>query len=207
MIWVFSVKKKYPHGSCHCQLSYKLSAWQPSLSAVIQINVFFFNGKYVLLWQIHVFFNTLFVWQPTVAAAIWVICMTTDSDSCHMDFFLKEKFYFISHYCKEIPRKLNLVYFTLNLFVWLKEAPKHILCSLQTPYITSFKFIWPCRSHLSPHICPNLSDWCFDGCHGQHKPQFFTKSTIISIKTAKKKNLRRSKIERGLGVVLTAFIF
>ena len=26
-----------------------------------------------------------------------------------------------------------------HLFVWLKETPKHILCSLQTPYVTSFQ--------------------------------------------------------------------
>ena len=28
---------------------------------------------------------------------------------------------------------------TIVLFVWLVEAPKHILCSIQTPYITSFQ--------------------------------------------------------------------
>ena len=38
-------------------------------------------------------FNTLFVWQPTVTAALWVICMTIDSDRCHVDYILKQNSY------------------------------------------------------------------------------------------------------------------
>ena len=36
-------------------------------------------------------FKKNFVSQPTVMATMWVICMTTDSDGCHVDYFEKEK--------------------------------------------------------------------------------------------------------------------
>ena len=44
-----------------------------------------------------------------------------------------------------------------KLFVWLKEAPKHVFYSLQTPYITPFQIYLTLQ--ISPHICQNLSDW------------------------------------------------
>ena len=35
-----------------------------------------------------------------MTVAMWVICLTTDSDSCNIDYLLKDKSFVISHYCK-----------------------------------------------------------------------------------------------------------
>ena len=40
------------------------------------------------------------VGQPTVTAVMWIICMTTNSDGCHVDYFLTEKSYIIFQYEK-----------------------------------------------------------------------------------------------------------
>ena len=65
--------QNYPHGSRHCQLSYKYSSWQSSLLVVRQIIIF-------VLWKICMTTDSggcrpymLFLWQPTVTAAIWII--------------------------------------------------------------------------------------------------------------------------------------
>ena len=48
----------------------------------------------------------LFVWQPTVTAVMRIICMTTDSDGCHVDIFENN---IISHSQKWFPRIQNLI--------------------------------------------------------------------------------------------------
>jgi hypothetical protein len=86
-------------------------SWQPSLLVVIKIILFFWK-KYVFLLLINMFYH--------------FICMTTDSESCHGCYLydnwpwrlpcglFKKKSYIISHYWKWFPRKLNLIWSTLE---------------------------------------------------------------------------------------------
>ena len=73
--------------------------------------------------------HSLFVWQPTVTAAMWVICMTINSKGCHMDYFLKKSHFL---FLKVIPRKLNLIYIYLISKVWnpqIIRAKSHNVCN------------------------------------------------------------------------------
>ena len=76
--------------------------------------------------QINVFLETLFVWQQTVTAAMWVVCMTTDSDGCRVIYFWSKKVLYNFYFWKWVPRKLNLIKSTS------KEKQKNIMYVLNT---------------------------------------------------------------------------
>ena len=105
-----------PHDSHHCWLSYK---WRRLF--LLQENVFFMTSNCVL--------DTLFVWQQTVTASMWVICMTTNSNSCNIDYFIKDKSNIISHFVKGFPRKLNLIW---SATLWNHRTIQYALSNYPT---------------------------------------------------------------------------
>jgi len=90
----------------HWQLPCGLFIWQPTLIALkwilcmttdsdgCQVGFLYDNRQWRLPcgfmydnrhWWLPCGF---YVWQPTVTAAMWMLGMTTDSDSCHVDYLL-----------------------------------------------------------------------------------------------------------------------
>ena len=98
--------------------------------------------------------KTLFVWKPTVSAVMWIICMTTDSDNCHVDYFNRKVLYHFS-LSKVYPQKTNLImsimfimfitFIMIILFHTLSSSS--ILCH---PLFSSFILFPPLSSFFIP---------------------------------------------------------
>ena len=62
----------------------------------------------------------LFLWQPTLTAAMWNICMTTDTDGYHKDMKFKRKFPYHFPPFKVIPQKTKL-----NIECLIRQVTAH----------------------------------------------------------------------------------
>ena len=79
---------------------------QPNSQNVKTLKVLYINFSFLeihfQLWEMKL---EIFVWQPTLTAAIWIICMTTDIDGYHTDMKFKRKVLYHFLYLKVIPQK------------------------------------------------------------------------------------------------------
>ena len=83
-------------------------------------------------------FRHLICMTPTVTAAMWVICMTTNSNGCHMGF--KKKVLYPFSLLKVIPQKnkFNIEYLLILSNLKLSKSPIYTKSCIPTIGVKAF---------------------------------------------------------------------